>query len=405
MSEIDDLKKTACEAIDRAADELYQMSNEIWENPETAYKEVKAHDCVARFLNDKFGFPEVVRNFHLPTALKAEYGEKKAGGIHIACLSEYDALPEIGHACGHNLIAEVGVAAGVGIKAVIEKASLPCKVSVIGTPAEEHDGGKIHLINHGVFNNVDIAMMAHPSKYALTKPNYVAVKELNITFTGVESHAAEWPWEGVNALDAAVLCYNNVSCLRQQMHPDWMVHGIITHGGARPNIIPGKTSMEYYVRSATDPGLYKLEAKVKSCAQAAATATGCQIEITESQPYRTLLSNKTLLQLFETNGSSLGTVFESREEITKKLGGSTDMGNVSHVVPSIHPEFYIGTDFNSHTQEFTPAAGAKAAQSYTLDTAKALAMTAVDVMMDKAKLMPQIRKDFEHDLQMEKERN
>lgn len=388
----DRLKQIACQAIDDAADDLNELSQQIWSHPETADKEFFAHDVLTKFLHDH-GFPCVDKKYLLETAFRAKFGKHDAQGPHVAVLCEYDALPEIGHACGHNLIAEVGIATGLALKAVLSNCDTLGTLTVLGTPAEEEDGGKVRLLKAGAFDDVDVAMMAHPSKYELLKPNYIAMKEFSIKYTGREAHAAEWPWQGINALDAAVLCYQSISCLRQQMVPGWMVHGVISNGGQVPNIIPGKTQVDYYIRCPTTTELTIFEKKVLKCAAGAADATGCKMEVEDGSVYMSLMSNETMIDLYEKNGISLGIEFERREMITKKLGGSSDMSDVSHAVPSIHPEFRIGTDFNSHTQEFTPAAGSPEAQINTLKVAKSLAMTAVDILTDHT-LMAKIRKDF-----------
>ncbi|XP_033740991.1 peptidase M20 domain-containing protein 2-like [Pecten maximus] len=398
--DVHQLKRLVGLTIDEAADDLNELSQQIWTHPETADKEFFAHDVLTRFLEDH-GFKSVDKKYLLETAFRATYGDPGSEGIHVGFLCEYDALPGIGHACGHNLIAEVGIAAGLALKAVISQCPSIGKLTVLGTPAEEQNGGKVRLLKAGAFEGIDIAMMAHPSKYELLKPNYVARKEINFKYTGRESHAAEWPWEGINALDAAVLCYQSISCLRQQMVPGWMVHGVISNGGHRPNIIPGNAQIDYFIRCPTTTELRVFEEKVLRCAEGAASATGCKLEIVQGEEYRALMTNETMIDLYEKNGSSLGIEFERREKITKKLGGSSDMSDVSHVVPSIHPEFRIGTDFNSHTQEFTPASGSAEAQKNTLAVAKALAMTAIDILVDK-NLMAKIQKDFEDGQEREK---
>ncbi|XP_060069256.1 peptidase M20 domain-containing protein 2-like [Ylistrum balloti] len=398
--EIQQLKHLVEQTIDKAAEDLNELSQQIWSHPETADKEVFAHETLTKFLEDH-GFERVDKKYFLETAYRATYGDPCSEGAHVAFLCEYDALPGIGHACGHNLIAEVGIAAGLALKAAISQCPSLGKLTILGTPAEEENGGKVRLLKAGAFEGIDVAMMAHPSKYELLKPNYVARKEINFKYTGKESHAAEWPWEGINALDAAVLCYQSISCLRQQMVPGWMVHGVISNGGHRPNIIPGQSQVDYFIRCPTTSELRVFEEKVLKCAEGAASATGCKLEVVPGQEYMSLMTNETMVDLYEKNGSSLGIEFERREKITKKLGGSSDMSDVSHFIPAIHPEFRIGTDFNSHTQEFTPAAGSSEAQQNTLSVAKALAMTAIDIMADQ-RIMSKICEDFKAGQEREK---
>ncbi|XP_046561910.1 xaa-Arg dipeptidase-like isoform X3 [Haliotis rubra] len=371
------MKKIACVEIDKHADELNKLSQAIWEKPELNFKEVNAHNVLTDFL-EKHGF-EVERKYKLNTAFRAVFG-KDGTGPHVAILCEYDALPEIGHACGHNLIAELGVAAGLGVKAALQATGAGGKLTVLGTPAEEGGGGKLDLINAKVFDDVDIAMMAHPSPCVTAFPTCLAIVACNIKFHGKASHAAGFPWKGVNALDAAVLCYQNISCLRQQMKPDWRVHGIINNGGAKPNIIPELTELEYYLRAPTDAELNVLKEKVSKCIEAAATATGCTAECDFDRAYTNVVTNKTLANAFVANAESLGVEFTPQEQLAGLAMGSTDMGNVTYVVPGIHPMYYVGVkDCLNHTREFTTVAGSPEAQPYTLDMGKALAMTAIDV--------------------------
>lgn len=214
---------------------------------------------------------------------------------------------------------------------------------------------------------------------------------VSVKYHGKASHASAYPWEGVNALDAAVLAYNNLSLLRQQLKPEWRLHGIIKHGGVKPNIIPAYTELEFYLRTPLLNDLCDLKAKAEACFRAAALATGCQVEIIYPTPtYYNILPNATLSNLYESNGKTLGMEFPEKPA---SFSGSTDFGNVSFVVPGIHPFFHIGTGALNHTEEYTEAAGAEKAQLYTLRTAKALAMTAVDVVCCPD-LLRQVREDF-----------
>ncbi|OWF37534.1 peptidase M20 domain-containing protein 2-like [Mizuhopecten yessoensis] len=395
-----DLKKLACDHIDKLTAELGSLSQDIWDHPELGYKEYHAHDVISNFLEER-GF-EVRRKYKLDTSFCATFGHNVPDNDdlpHIAVLCEYDALPGIGHACGHNLIAEVGVATGVAIKHALESAGKPMgKLTVLGTPAEEGLCGKHDLIKGGAFDGVDAAMMAHPSQFTVSKPNYVSMTPVTITYRGQAAHASSYPWEGVNALDAAVLCYNNISCLRQQMKPTWRVHGVISKGGLQPNIIPEETELQYYLRTPTEPEHKILISKVTNCIEAAALATGCETDYKYSEKhYYSLLSNATMADVFEENAKSVGIAFEQKPELIRKFGGSTDMGNVSHIVPSIHPKFYIGTTASNHSKTFTQAAGDPKAQPYTLAIAKGLAMTALD-LFTKPDLLSTIRADYQRDV-------
>ena len=370
-----DLKKAASSTIDENTEELKTISEKIWSSPELCYKEHKAHDLLTDFLEKK-GF-SVERSYTgIETAFRATFG---SGRPNVCVICEYDALPEIGHACGHNLIAEAGVAAGLGLKAALESSNAPKgRLTVMGTPAEEGGGGKIKLINNGAFEDIDIAMMVHPAPHSAIRLICTSISSLQVTYTGKAAHAAAFPWEGVNALDAAVMAYTSISVLRQQMKPAWRVHGIITNGGAKPNIIPEKTSMEYYIRAPNKSDLALLRNKVDCCFEAAAKSTGCDVEILEDMaPHLDIASNLTLAKKFGDNWGALGASFDDIYE----LGGSTDMGNVSYTVPSIHPCYQIGSGSEvNHTREFTAVTNTPEAHAETLVAAKAMAHTCIDVL-------------------------
>ncbi|KFV10802.1 Peptidase M20 domain-containing protein 2, partial [Pterocles gutturalis] len=268
------------------------------------------------------------------------------------------------------------------------------QISVLGTPAEEQGGGKIELIKAGAFGGLDVVFMAHPSQENAAYLPDVAEHDVTVKYYGKASHAAAYPWEGVNALDAAVLAYNNLSVLRQQMKPTWRVHGVIKNGGVKPNIIPSYTELEFYLRAPSIKDLSVLTEKVENCFKSAALATGCKVEIKGGEnDYYNVLPNKSLQNVYKENGKKLGIEFVSEDCILNGLSGSTDFGNVTFVVPGIHPYFYIGSDALNHTEQYTEAAGSQTAQFYALRTAKALAMTALDVIF-KPGLLEEIREDF-----------
>ena len=382
------LKEVASSSIDNSKDDLRQLSNEIWMHPELGYEEYKAHDLLTNFLEKK-GFT-VERSFTgIKTAFRATFG---SGRPNVCVICEYDALPEIGHACGHNLIAEAGIAAGLGLKAVLETPNAPKgMVTVMGTPAEETEGAKVKLIANGSFKDIDIAMMVHPSPETIVVPLMLAVKTLNITYTGKAAHAAAFPWEGVNALDAAVMAYTSISVLRQQMKPTWRVHGITLAGGEDPAIIPNKTCLRYYIRTQHETELAELEKKLVACFEAAASATGCTVGIKDGSPcFDNMVSNVPLAKHYAMNLEDLGCQYVNSKELTI----STDMGNVSHSLPSIHPMYVIGSgkEFN-HTTEFAQVAKSPKAHSETLVAAKAMAHTCIDVLTTDG-LLEQIKKCF-----------
>lgn len=397
-----ELKQRAVCCIDEAKAKLHSLSKDIWSCPELAYEERKSHDRLVTFFSQEEGW-KIDTHFKLETAFRATWGSGGGGGsepgdvVNVGFLCEYDALPGIGHACGHNLIAEVGAAAALGLKAVLENTcSLPVRVqvTVLGTPAEEDGGGKIDLMKEGAFDNMDVVFMAHPLQDDAPYLPLVAEHDVTIKYHGKASHASAYPWEGINALDAAVLCYNNLSVLRQQMKPDWRVHGIIKHGGVKPNIIPAYTELEYYLRTPSRAELSILKTKAEMCFRSAATATGCQVEVEYAKnAFDNILRNTTLEDLYEKNGKALGMEFTTDEEVLNNASGSTDFGNVTFVVPGIHPYFYIGSKALNHTEEYTVASGDDRAQFYTLRTAKALVMTALDVLLCP-ELLQRVKQEF-----------
>eukprot|EP00058_Branchiostoma_floridae_P002591 XP_002588079.1 hypothetical protein BRAFLDRAFT_83080 [Branchiostoma floridae] len=390
---VDDLKAKSIAAVLACASDLYDLSQEIWKNPELAFKEHHAHKVLTDFL-EKQGF-RVDRHYKLETAFRAVYG--KDGGVHVCVICEYDALPGIGHGCGHNLIAEVGVAAGIAIKTAIQDLKQPVKLTVMGTPAEEWGSGKIFLIKDGCFKDVDFAMMAHPFTFNVSRWRCLAIVTGEVIYKGVASHPAYQTWEGTNALDAAVLCYSNISVLRQQMRPHHQVHGIIQNGGTHPDIIPSETKLIFYLRAHSETELKKLEKRVVGCVEAAALATGCQVEYNFKTDASNLIQNNTLASLYERNAEALGWTNCPDKSVTGAISGSTDMGNVTHVVPGIHPMFALPTDASIHSRHFTEEAGKREAQPYALNQAKALAMTAIDVIC-QSQLMDTIREEFKQDL-------
>ncbi|KAL7888872.1 hypothetical protein AOLI_G00038460 [Acnodon oligacanthus] len=390
-----ELKQQVCSSIDQARDKLHRLGTAIWHCPELAYEERQSHDILVRFFEAETRW-NVEPRFKLDTAFRASWGP--VGGrdsdstVNIGFLCEYDALPGIGHACGHNLIAEAGAAAAAGLRAALESlADCPVrvKVTVLGTPAEEQGGGKIDLLREGAFEDVDVVLMAHPSQEDATYIPDVAEHDVVVKYHGRTSHASSYPWEGINALDAAVMAYSNLSVLRQQLRPDWRIHGIIKHGGVKPYIIPDYSELEYYLRTPSHRDLATIRAKAEACFRAAAIATGCEVEILfVKNEFYEILRNRTLEGLYEENGKALGMNF-----ITEDSSGSSDFGNVTHALPGIHPYFYIGSDALNHTEEYTAASGAEKAQFFTLRAAKALAMTAVDVLFGPG-VLERVRKEF-----------
>jgi amidohydrolase len=373
-------------AIDASSDDLRRISLDLHAHPELNFEEVHAHEVLTDYL-DREGF-EVVRGaYTMPTAFKAVAG---AGGPTVAVLSEYDALPGIGHACGHNLIAIAGIGAGLGLRAGLE--GQPGTLVILGSPAEEGGAGKQILIEQHAFDGVDAAFMAHPSPQDNASPRVQAIQQLKVEYFGRNAHAAAMPWQGLNALDALVMGYNAVSVLRQQMRPNDRVHGIFTAAGLKPNIIPDYTAAEYYVRSATMAELAELKERVKAALESAGPATGCRAEVSwVGRPYTDMVTNEPFARRYSEHMAELGRAVG----LEHWMGGSTDMGNVSYVVPTIHPMFAIPCDpMNAnHTAPFTDAAATPEAHENTIRVAKAMARAAYDVIADPT-LLAEVRASF-----------
>ncbi len=374
-----DVKRQVSERIGAVRDELLDVSHRIWSNPELCFEEHVAHDVLTGAL-DRHGFDVERGTYGLDTAF---VGRKAAGGDGptVAMLCEYDALPEVGHACGHNVITAAGLGAAIGAAAVVEQ--LGGRLIVMGTPAEEGGGGKVLMIERGAFDEVDVAFMVHPADVDLDSFWAIAIHELHVSYTGKAAHAAAAPELGSNALDAAVLGYMNVAALRQHIGRSERVHGIITHGGDKPNVVPHRSSMEWYVRSATAESLAALKPRVLAALEAGALATGCEMTYEwVNRPYDDLLANGPRDALYAANAARLGRVVDSRDAYPAFMG-STDMGNVSHVVPSIHPMIKAAPEGVAiHTAEFATHAGGDLGDAAVLDGAIALAHTAVDVWAD-----------------------
>ena len=375
------IKDSISQAVDRLGDELEALSRQIHDHPELAYEEVKACGWLSDFLA-KQGYKVEKGVGGVDTAFRAtiETGE----GPTIAILCEYDALPGIGHACGHNVIATSGAGAGAALAAV--KAQLPKgRIQVIGTPAEEGGGGKVKLIKAGVFNDVDCAMMIHGFDRTLLHQDLLGIARGTFEFTGKASHASADPWEGVNALDAVIAMYNSVSMLRQQVRPDCRIHGIITSGGAAANIIPEYAAAVFYVRAPRIDTMWDLFRRVSAAAEGAARATGCTLKITQHDSvYEPMKSSRVMLDLFAANMKGAGLV--EGAPIPDRLG-SSDIGNVSQVIPAIQPMVAIApTGMAIHTREFADAAVKPLARAGMIAAAKTMARTTFDLRAEPARV-------------------
>lgn len=374
---LEDAKARMCDEVDKRAAALLEVSHQIHEHPELAYEEHFAHDLLTSVLDDEELSPERGA-FGLPTGFAARAGSQ---GPLIAVLCEYDALPEIGHACGHNIIAAAGLGAGLAAATLADE--LGGRVIVLGTPAEEGGGGKILMAEKGAFDGVDAAMMVHPAGADLCTMNTIAVQQIWVEYHGVAAHAAAFPYKGKNALDGAVLGYMNVAALRQHIRPDERIHGVFTHGGDKPNIVPKFAAAQWYVRAANLQRLDPLKARVLACLQAGADAAGCELRFEWKEPaYADLLNNEPYMHLYSDNAGVLGRDVLDPRDVEVRVVGSTDMGNVSYLVPSIHPMIKVSPPHISiHTPEFAGYARADEGDRAVIDGAKAMAMTVADLWL------------------------
>jgi amidohydrolase len=367
---------------------LRALSRAIHSHPELAYEETFAHAALTDFLEAR-GF-EVTREAHgLTTSFRAVRGH---GTPVIAFLCEYDALPDIGHACGHNLVATAGVAGALGAAAALDESGAAGTVVVIGCPAEERYGGKADLIKAGAFAGVDVAMMAHTSRADIAQPATSARHGLIVTFHGRAAHAAGAPWGGINALDALVTAYQSIGLLRQQLPSDVRVHMIITEGGVAPNVIPERSQGVCFLRAPDAKRLTDLRERVLACFEGAAQAAGCTIEIEwDGNPYLNMVASPPVANAYVKNMGDLGITVEATPV---PRAGSTDMGNVSHVVPAIQPIFVIPGDIGNHTPAFTALAATDAAFEVTLRAGTGLAWTAIDLFTNPD-LLTEVTREFE----------
>jgi amidohydrolase len=385
----DPIASAALAAIDRARAELVALSLAIHREPELGYQEDKASARIADVLR-RAGFRVEKPYRSLNTALRADAGR---GRPTIAILCEYDALPDIGHACGHNLMAMAGVAAGIGVRAVIE--GLPGRVSVIGTPAEEGGGGKVALIENGGFSDVDAAMIVHPSSRTLANRGSLASTRVDIEFRGRAAHAAAQPDQGINALDGVILTFVGVNALRQQLRPDARVAGVITNGGSAANIVPELAAATFSVRAADRAYQQEVLQKFIRVAEGAATATGATVSVNvrRNSSYENMVPSRPLAERYAEHLRALG-VDVLREAPDERMG-STDMGNVSQVLPAIHPYIKIAPDGTpGHSIAFRDAAATSEAHENALKAAKAMALLTIDLLRDAA-LMRAAEEEFE----------
>lgn len=388
QAETGQLKDQLSARIDALRPELERIARQIYAHPEVGYQEHQAVGWLTEFLKNQ-GFSVEVGVAETPTAFVAT--RRNGTGPTVAFLAEYDALRGLGHGCGHNLIAMASTGAGIALADLLDR--LPGRVQVIGTPAEEGGGGKIRLIRGGIFQEVDAAMMFHPDVKTQVLHWALAVTHMHFEFTGKAAHASGDPEKGINALDAFVLAYNGISMLRQHIKEGARLHGFLIEGGTAPNIVPERTRGEFLVRARDAAYMQELVQKVKNIFQAAALATGCSLKLTfDEEPYTDLRNNAVLATLFERNLERLG--IDAVEGVPWENAGSTDMGNVSHVVPAIHPTLAIAAgDVPGHSQAFLEASGSPRGYQAMVEAAKALAMTGADLLADGS-LVEKAKLDF-----------
>jgi amidohydrolase len=367
-------KQRAAEKFGTVETELQGLSTWMYENPELAFQEFESSRRLSEVLA-AHGFAVSYPAYGLDTSFEANVGTT---GPRVVICAEYDALPGVGHACGHNIIATAAVGAGIAVAAMADE--LGIRLTVLGTPAEEGGGGKVDLIDAGAFDDCAAAMMVHPSPRDMLDPAFLAINSYVVEYYGKESHASFSPQVGINALDAAVQAYNNVSTLRQHFLPTDRVHGMIRNGGEAPNIIPAYTKSQWIIRAATGERLKVLTSRVISCFEAAATATGCRVEITpNSHTYIDMVNNPVMTALYGANSEVLGRTMPTRAGSGETSAASSDMGNVSHLVPSIHPGIGIETDAVNHQPEFAAATITASGHRALRDGAVTMAHTIIDM--------------------------
>lgn len=370
---------TIISTVDDFADQLLTLSHEISADPELSYDEHRAAERCAALL-EKHGFEVERHSYGQPTSFAARLG---SGKTHVVICAEYDALPGVGHACGHNIIASSALGAGMAIAPFVD--TLDIRLTVLGAHAEEVGGGKVELIDAGAFDDADVALMMHPTPFDEYGPTSLAIEEWKVVYTGKASHASGAPHLGRNALDGVVAGYSNISLLRQYFKPWQQVHGVIVDGGKAANVIPERAEASYYLRALTMEDLEDLRTKVRSCLEGAATATRTEVEISvNGYVYESLKPHAGLVRTFTEACDAIGRKFAADPE-GDSPAGSTDFGNVSQRVPGLHADMavYCYPAVN-HQHEFAAACRSPEGDKTMLDGAKALALTAVAVASDPA---------------------
>ncbi|KDR80667.1 hypothetical protein GALMADRAFT_241031 [Galerina marginata CBS 339.88] len=394
LSNTSDVCSVIERTLDKKSSDLRALSLKIHDHPELMFEERYAHDVLTEFMAEH-GFKITKHYLGLETAWRAEYTQGTGGRV-IGINSEMDALPGIGHACGHNLIAISGVGVAIALKAALQaRPEVSAKIILLGTPAEEGGGGKVILLERGGYDEMDACVMCHPSAglpHSTSLGSSTAMQYFLVEYFGHSAHAGGAPWEGTNALDAAFIAYSGISMLRQQMKPDHRVHGVVEGRNWLPNVIPDYARMRWIARAPTSEDLIPFAKRVQNCLEAAALATGCRIKLTVETSYFNLHQNSVLAQDFaDIVGSRYGLAATSAS-----TSASTDFGNVSYALPALHPAFAIPTEANggNHTLAFAKAARSEAAHSATIAVAKGLALTGYRVLTD-AEFFSKVQATFE----------
>lgn len=377
---MDNLKDAATRYITDRKSDLLQVSHQIHAHPELAFEERKACATLTEAIAG-FGWQAEQGSFGLETAF--ETFTVQNAGPQVDILAEYDALPGIGHACGHNLIATAALGAAAALGNI--GSDLPGSVRLLGTPAEERGGGKELMARAGAFNNTTMAMMIHPAGVNLSTMPSICIAEVKVIYHGQSAHASAMPHRGKNALDGLLLAYQGISNLRQHIRDKERIHGIVTDGGQAPNIVPDRAVGEFYVRAENVRGLEALKPRVQACFEAGATASGCEVDVQwAGVDYLDLNTNWPIAEQFQANAEALGREFVDKEKMWRAAAGSTDMGNVTHMVPGIHPMLASApANVVIHHPDFAEYAGSEMGDSAAIDGAIALAHTTIDYLCNK----------------------
>lgn len=377
--------------IEKMKHKLSEMSDYMYQNPELGDQEYMASKLLAAFLRE-YNFQVETGIAGRPTAFRGIYDTGREGPT-VAFLCEYDALPEVGHGCGHNMIGVMSAGAAAALSITAKDQGLCGKIIAMGTPAEETNGAKVVMAEQGIFDGIDVAMMVHPNDKTEESGTSLAMQAIQFNFKGKTSHAASEPESGINALDAVIMTFNGISTLRQHVKSDVRIHGIISKGGVAANIVPDDCEAKFYVRAREGEYLTEVVEKVKRVAQGAALMTGATLEITNYElSYENLVTNRALSRTFSENLRALG---ETKIDPPSPGHGSLDMGNVSKVVPAIHPYICMGRkNIIGHSKEMADYTISEEAHNVIVKGAAALACTGYDVLTDNA-LLKEIRNEFE----------